>query len=92
MGKASGHIARIGTTDIVILCHGFGSSKETDFIANLAAALENAGISSFRFDFLWEWNKTQGEDSLVVETIGMAMAVGSSNGMMVKWVRGRLRS
>ncbi|KAI9123241.1 hypothetical protein K1719_006130 [Acacia pycnantha] len=49
--KLVGILHESGTTDIVILCHGFGSSKETDLIANLAAALENAGISSFRFDF-----------------------------------------
>ncbi|XP_028751606.1 uncharacterized protein LOC114711385 [Neltuma alba] len=49
--KLMGILHESGTTDIVILCHGFRSSKETEAIANLAAALENAGISSFRFDF-----------------------------------------
>ncbi|KAF1887485.1 hypothetical protein Lal_00040539 [Lupinus albus] len=40
-----------GTKDIVILCHGFRSSKESNTNVNLAAALGSAGISSFRFDF-----------------------------------------
>ncbi|XP_058758262.1 uncharacterized protein LOC131631485 [Vicia villosa] len=39
------------TTDIVILCHGFRCSKDNNLILNLAVALENAQISSFRFDF-----------------------------------------
>lgn len=49
--KLVGTLHESGTTDIVILCHGFRSTKETDVIQNLAAALENARISSFRFDF-----------------------------------------
>ncbi|MED6174012.1 hypothetical protein PIB30_064925 [Stylosanthes scabra] len=40
-----------GSKEIVVLCHGFRSSKEATSIVNLAAALENARISSFRFDF-----------------------------------------
>ncbi|KAK2395599.1 alpha/beta-Hydrolases superfamily protein [Trifolium repens] len=39
------------TTDVVILCHGFRCSKDTNLILNLAVALENEQISSFRFDF-----------------------------------------
>ncbi|CAJ2638022.1 unnamed protein product [Trifolium pratense] len=39
------------TTDVVILSHGFHSSKDTKLILNLADALEKAQISSFRFDF-----------------------------------------
>ncbi|KAK2449495.1 alpha/beta-Hydrolases superfamily protein [Trifolium repens] len=39
------------TTDLVILCHGFQCSKDTNLILNLAVALENSQISSFRFDF-----------------------------------------
>ncbi|KAK4265647.1 hypothetical protein QN277_026672 [Acacia crassicarpa] len=49
--KLVGILHESGTTDIVILCHGFRSSKETYPVANLAVALGNAGISSFRFDF-----------------------------------------
>ncbi|KAI9123005.1 hypothetical protein K1719_005894 [Acacia pycnantha] len=49
--KLVGILHESGTTDIIILCHGFQSSKEAQAIANFAAALENAGISSFRFDF-----------------------------------------
>ncbi|KAK7347819.1 hypothetical protein VNO80_22358 [Phaseolus coccineus] len=40
-----------GTQEIAILCHGLRASKENFIMTNLAAALENAGISSFRFDF-----------------------------------------
>ncbi|WJX28336.1 hypothetical protein P8452_17072 [Trifolium repens] len=39
------------TTDLVILCHGFQCSKDTNLMLNLAVALENSQISSFRFDF-----------------------------------------
>ncbi|WJX24198.1 hypothetical protein P8452_13333 [Trifolium repens] len=39
------------TTQVVILCHGVRSSKDTRIIVNLAVALEKAQISSFRFDF-----------------------------------------
>ncbi|KAI4335288.1 hypothetical protein L6164_013949 [Bauhinia variegata] len=49
--KLVGILHESGTKEIVILCHGFRSSKEATAIVNLAAALENAGISSFRFDF-----------------------------------------
>ncbi|ESW33014.1 hypothetical protein PHAVU_001G036300 [Phaseolus vulgaris] len=36
---------------LVIVCHGFQSSKERIPMVNLAAALEKDGISAFRFDF-----------------------------------------
>ncbi|KAF7837897.1 alpha/beta hydrolase domain-containing protein isoform X2 [Senna tora] len=49
--KLVGILQESGTTDIVILCHGFRSTKESNAIINLAAALDKAGISSFRFDF-----------------------------------------
>ncbi|KAK9947985.1 hypothetical protein M0R45_003577 [Rubus argutus] len=49
--KLVGLLHETGSGEIVILCHGFRSSKETTSIANIAVALENAGISSFRFDF-----------------------------------------
>ncbi|AES65449.2 esterase/lipase/thioesterase family protein [Medicago truncatula] len=39
------------TNDIVILCHGFRCTKDTNLMLNLVAALEKAQISSFRFDF-----------------------------------------
>ncbi|XP_061367827.1 uncharacterized protein LOC133310842 isoform X3 [Gastrolobium bilobum] len=39
------------STELVIVCHGFQSSKERIPMVNLAAALEKDGISSFRFDF-----------------------------------------
>ncbi|KAG4929599.1 hypothetical protein JHK82_046664 [Glycine max] len=49
--KLVGILHESGTKEIVILCHGLRSTKEDDIIKNLAAALENAGVSSFRFDF-----------------------------------------
>lgn len=39
------------STALVVVCHGFQSSKEKIPMVNLAAALEKDGISAFRFDF-----------------------------------------
>ncbi|KAI5421142.1 hypothetical protein KIW84_044837 [Lathyrus oleraceus] len=49
--KLVGILHEAGTKEIVILCHGLRVSKEDIIMTQLAAALENAGISSFRFDF-----------------------------------------
>ncbi|XP_028195844.1 uncharacterized protein LOC114380913 isoform X5 [Glycine soja] len=49
--KLVGILHESGTKEIVLLCHGGRASKENFIMTNLAAALENAGISSFRFDF-----------------------------------------
>ncbi|CAK8564035.1 unnamed protein product [Lathyrus sativus] len=49
--KLVGILHEAGTKEIVILCHGLQASKEDIIMTQLAAALENAGISSFRFDF-----------------------------------------
>ncbi|KAG5112610.1 hypothetical protein AAZX31_13G088200 [Glycine max] len=49
--KLVGILHESGSREIVILCHGFRSSKESNSLVNLAAALENARMSSFRFDF-----------------------------------------
>ncbi|PQQ16989.1 uncharacterized protein Pyn_02841 [Prunus yedoensis var. nudiflora] len=51
MVKNSWPLHETGSEKIVILCHGFRSTKETTTITNLAIALENEGISAFRFDF-----------------------------------------
>ncbi|XP_042051017.1 putative uncharacterized protein YDL057W isoform X1 [Salvia splendens] len=40
-----------GSEKLAVLCHGFRSSKESNMMVNLAAALEKEGISAFRFDF-----------------------------------------
>lgn len=40
-----------GSEDVIILCHGFRSSKESGTLINLASALLEAGLSAFRFDF-----------------------------------------
>ncbi|GAU34787.1 hypothetical protein TSUD_205910 [Trifolium subterraneum] len=49
--KLVGILHEAGTKEIVILCHGLRASKEDIIMTQLTAALENAGISSFRFDF-----------------------------------------
>ncbi|VVA10337.1 PREDICTED: putative uncharacterized [Prunus dulcis] len=49
--KLVGLLHETGSEEIVILCHGFRSTKESTTITNLAIALENEGISAFRFDF-----------------------------------------
>ncbi|XP_020225925.1 uncharacterized protein LOC109807738 isoform X1 [Cajanus cajan] len=49
--KLVGILQESETKEIVILCHGFQCSKDDNIMTNLAAALENAGVSSFRFDF-----------------------------------------
>ncbi|KAJ7955903.1 alpha/beta-Hydrolases superfamily protein [Quillaja saponaria] len=46
-----GILHETGSVEIVILCHGFRSTKDNNIMVNLAVALENAGLSSFRFDF-----------------------------------------
>ncbi|KAK3210471.1 hypothetical protein Dsin_015177 [Dipteronia sinensis] len=49
--KLMGVLNDTGSTEIVILCHGFRSTKEDTTMVNLTVALENEGISAFRFDF-----------------------------------------
>ncbi|XP_034700646.1 uncharacterized protein LOC117925686 isoform X1 [Vitis riparia] len=49
--KLMGSLHETGSAEIVILCHGFRSTKENNTMVNLAVALENEGISAFRFDF-----------------------------------------
>ncbi|XP_016202219.1 uncharacterized protein LOC107643155 isoform X1 [Arachis ipaensis] len=49
--KLVGILHDSGTPEIVILCHGLQASKDHAIMVNLAAALQNAGISAFRFDF-----------------------------------------
>lgn len=46
-----GILHEAGSTELVILCHGFRSSKESKTILNLAEALTVENISVFRFDF-----------------------------------------
>ncbi|PIN10050.1 putative esterase [Handroanthus impetiginosus] len=49
--KLVGVLHETGLPKLVVLCHGFRSTKEYDVMVNLAAALEQEGISAFRFDF-----------------------------------------
>ncbi|XP_031276783.1 uncharacterized protein LOC116135228 [Pistacia vera] len=49
--KLVGILHDTGSTEIVIVCHGFRSTKEDTTMVNLAVTLANEGISAFRFDF-----------------------------------------
>lgn len=49
--KLVGVLHDTGSMEIVILCHGFRSSKDFNTMMNLAVSLEKEGISAFRFDF-----------------------------------------
>ncbi|KAL6953454.1 hypothetical protein U1Q18_048789 [Sarracenia purpurea var. burkii] len=50
--KLAGIMHETGSPELVILCHGFRSSKDRIPMVNLAAALGKMGISAFRFDFV----------------------------------------
>ncbi|KAJ4890412.1 alpha/beta-Hydrolases superfamily protein [Raphanus sativus] len=49
--KLVGLLHETGSKEVVVLCHGFRSSKNHQIMKNVAAALEKEGISAFRFDF-----------------------------------------
>ncbi|KAJ9183587.1 hypothetical protein P3X46_007419 [Hevea brasiliensis] len=49
--KLVGLLHETGSKQLVVVCHGFQSSKERIPMVNLAAAVEKEGISAFRFDF-----------------------------------------
>ncbi|KAG2329724.1 hypothetical protein Bca52824_000904 [Brassica carinata] len=49
--KLVGLLHETGSKEVVVLCHGFRSSKNNQIMKNVAAALEKEGISAFRFDF-----------------------------------------
>ncbi|GMI81297.1 hypothetical protein like AT1G29840 [Hibiscus trionum] len=49
--KLVGLLHETGSKEIVILCHGFRSTKADRTMVTLAAALEKEGITDFRFDF-----------------------------------------
>ncbi|KAL1188058.1 hypothetical protein V5N11_009900 [Cardamine amara subsp. amara] len=49
--KLVGLLHETGSREIVVLCHGFKSNKNSKIIMNLASSLEKEGISAFRFDF-----------------------------------------
>lgn len=49
--KLLGVLHEAGSKEIVVLCHGFRSSKESRTILSLADALTSEKISIFRFDF-----------------------------------------
>ncbi|KAL2237097.1 mycophenolic acid acyl-glucuronide esterase, mitochondrial [Sesamum indicum] len=49
--KLVGILHETGSTELVVICHGFRSSKDRIPMVNLAFAFEREGISAFRFDF-----------------------------------------
>ncbi|KAF6169764.1 hypothetical protein GIB67_004156 [Kingdonia uniflora] len=49
--KLVGLLHETGSAELVILCHGLGSSKESSTIVSLVSALVKEGISVFHFDF-----------------------------------------
>ncbi|KAL7133180.1 hypothetical protein ABFS83_12G122700 [Erythranthe nasuta] len=49
--KLVGLLHETRSNEVVIICHGVLCTKEHDIIVNVASALENEGISAFRFDF-----------------------------------------
>ncbi|KAK4412621.1 hypothetical protein Salat_2909200 [Sesamum alatum] len=49
--KLVGILHETGSSELVIICHGFRSSKDRIPMVNLAFAFQREGISAFRFDF-----------------------------------------
>uniref|UniRef100_A0A803MRP8 Serine aminopeptidase S33 domain-containing protein n=1 Tax=Chenopodium quinoa TaxID=63459 RepID=A0A803MRP8_CHEQI len=49
--KLVGLLHDTGSKDVVVVCHGFKSSKEQETMVNICGALEKEGISAYRFDF-----------------------------------------
>ncbi|CAM8889827.1 unnamed protein product [Rhodiola kirilowii] len=49
--KLVGILHETGSKEVVIVCHGFRSSKDRIPMTSLAAALEVESVSAFRFDF-----------------------------------------
>ncbi|XP_042002298.1 uncharacterized protein LOC121751590 isoform X3 [Salvia splendens] len=49
--KLVGILHDTGSSHLVILCHGFRSSKNDKILVSIADALEKEGISAFRLDF-----------------------------------------
>ncbi|KAL3535607.1 hypothetical protein ACH5RR_004068 [Cinchona calisaya] len=49
--KIVGLLHETGSAQVVVLCHGFGSSKASPTIVKLANGLGKEKISAFRFDF-----------------------------------------
>ncbi|XP_010460760.1 PREDICTED: uncharacterized protein LOC104741573 [Camelina sativa] len=49
--KLIGLLHDTGSTEIVVLCHGYRSNKNDPVMISVATAIEKEGISAFRFDF-----------------------------------------
>ncbi|XP_021715104.1 uncharacterized protein LOC110683064 [Chenopodium quinoa] len=49
--KLVGLLHDTGSKDVVVVCHGFKSSKEQETMVDICGALEKEGISAYRFDF-----------------------------------------
>ncbi|XP_057799807.1 uncharacterized protein LOC131015428 isoform X1 [Salvia miltiorrhiza] len=49
--KLVGILHETGSSELVVVCHGFRSTKDRIPMSNIALAFEREGISAFRFDF-----------------------------------------
>lgn len=49
--KLVGILHETGSKEVVIICHGFQSSKNAIPVHNLAVAFQRQGIAAYRFDF-----------------------------------------
>lgn len=49
--KMVGVLDDTGSQDVIVLCHGFRSSKESTTLTSLASTLVEIGLTPFRFDF-----------------------------------------
>ena len=61
------------STGVVVLCHGFLSSKNSTTNKTLTRALNDSGLATFRFDFFG-----QGESEGPFEDITVSLAVGQA--------------
>jgi len=62
------------TSTVVVLCHGFLSSKNSTTNKTLTRMLNERGFATFRFDFFG-----QGESEGLLEDITISLAVGQAN-------------
>src|SRR5262249_60562823 len=61
------------TSTVVVLCHGFLSSKNSTTNKTLTRMLNERGFATFRFDFFG-----QGESEGLLEDITISLAVGQA--------------
>ncbi|KAI3874730.1 hypothetical protein MKW92_024558 [Papaver armeniacum] len=71
-----GILHETGSSEIIILCHGFASNKESPINLNVAEALTKEGISIFRFDFSGNGYGTDDLYSVVLYFSRMKRVIG----------------